>query len=372
MSIRKTLLVGMENSYRSYKYHPEGAIAFLTYRCTSRCKTCNIWKRPLNDEPELTWSEWKPVMEKMAKNNLKSIELFGGDALLRKDLLIEMLHFCRDAGIETFFPTNSNLIDEETAGKLIEAGLGTIYFSLDELPSIKGSVRGIDDSFEKVNSAVHYVKKQRGNKKLPRMVCITTVSRLNYHILDDFLEYVNSIPFDGYMLRGLSEFKDAAVAQSAVNGIYPAPYFMLTGDVSNLYSHSEAEELLIKIEAVKLKAKENNYIYVNTENMEFLTVDNLNSGTYPKLGCQFCRTQMVLTPSANVVPCLYFTNYILGNLQNREIVGIWGNKKHRDFCQLQKKDKIAICDYCSIKFYHQSFPDTVRTLLKKVKKKIKG
>ncbi len=369
MSVIKTLLTGIDNSYRSYTFSSEGAIVFLTYKCTSRCKTCNMWKRPLEGN-ELSWEEWKPIIGKLAQNNLRSIELFGGDALLRKDLLIKMVQLCKQVGIRTFFPTNSNLLDEETAMQLVEAGLGTIYFSLDEISSLNGSIRGVEDHFDKVNRAVQFIKKHRGSKKEPNMVCITTLSRLNYHMLDNFIEYANSIPFDMYMLRGLTEFNAKTIRSSAVNGICPEPYFTSNDSSSNLFNKNEAEELLNKLKEVKSRVKKDGSVPVNMENMDILSTENLINGSYPKMKCQFCTTQMILTPNGDVVPCLYYNKYVIGNLKKQEVKQVWGNKRHREFCAQQRNSKIDICNYCSIKFYHKSFSATVGSLFDKVQEKI--
>ena len=370
--ILKTLRTGADNSYRSFRFTPEGVIAFLTYRCTSRCLTCNIWKRPTEENKELSWEEWKPILEKMAKDGVRSIELFGGDALLRKDLLIKIIRRCGELGIKTFFPTNSNLIDDETARELVEAGLFTIYFSLDELPSLKGAVRGVEDHFGKVDRAVSLIKKYRGDKKTPHMVAITTVSRLNFRLLDRFIEYVESVPFDMYMLRGISEFSDASISRSAVDGVLPDPYFTSTGGGSNLFSASEAAELIKKLKEIRHRPAGSGSVYINTENVDILTEENLVKGSYPEMKCQFCTTQLVLTPYGEVVPCLYFSKYVLGDLKKQDIKEVWGNKRHREFCAEQKKGGIDLCGYCGIKFYHKSFSDTVISLAGKVKEKISG
>ena len=118
----ETLKRGVEKSFHSYTHTPTDAIIFLTYRCTSRCTACNIWKRPVNIEEELTWEQWEPILENLANNNIKNIEMFGGDALLRKELLLKMIQFCTDHGIGTFMPTNSSSL---TKNRTVTCGCRT-------------------------------------------------------------------------------------------------------------------------------------------------------------------------------------------------------------------------------------------------------
>ena len=125
--LQQAVVKGIRNSYWAQNYTPAHAIVFVTYRCTSRCSACNIWKRPVDIDAELSWDDWHKVLDKLKGRGVRSIELFGGDALLRKDLLIKMVRFCSANGIKTFFPTNSSSLTDKTISDLIDAGLGTVY-----------------------------------------------------------------------------------------------------------------------------------------------------------------------------------------------------------------------------------------------------
>ncbi|MCK4818166.1 radical SAM protein, partial [bacterium] len=150
-NIKSVSLDIWQTAYRevmSHRVQGIDALIFLTYRCTSRCKTCNMWKRKTaNIKAELGWKQWKNILVDMKNYGVKSIEIFGGDALLRKDIIFEIIKFCTAHGIDTYFPTNSILMDEETAKKLVDAGLGTIYFSLDDIYKESDRIRGVNDSF---------------------------------------------------------------------------------------------------------------------------------------------------------------------------------------------------------------------------------
>jgi len=64
------------------------SMIYLAYRCTSRCKTCNIWKRNAEGsaDTELGRDKWKIILGRLKDYGIKSLEIFGGDALLRKDI----------------------------------------------------------------------------------------------------------------------------------------------------------------------------------------------------------------------------------------------------------------------------------------------
>lgn len=367
-----TLKRGVKKSYYSYTCTPTDAIIFLTYRCTSRCAACNIWKRPVNVDDELTWEQWEPILENLAKNGIRNIEMFGGDALLRKDLLLKMIRFCTDHGIGTFFPTNSSSLTEETVRGLVESGLGTVYLSLDEVPDIGESIRGVKRHFERVTKNIASFKRLRGESRRPRISCITTVSSLNYRYLGKLVEVAHEAGADEHMIRGISEFTNESVEVSAVDGVVPSPYFMPTDNKSHAYSEAQAKEFLDILSGI-WKGRSRFYpMSIDITNLKDVGVNDLMKLTYPHQTCVFATTQVVISPYGNVLPCLYYKNYHLGSVVHQDLAEIWGNGQHRHFCSQQQQHKIPLCDHCSIKFYHKtllpSIKDVGRAAVEKVER----
>ena len=351
---------GLRKSYYSKTYTPTDVILFLTYRCTSRCTACNIWKRPVDKSKELTWEQWEPVFRKLAQQGINSVELFGGDALLRKELLFEMIRFCRDHDIKTYFPTNSSSLNEETARQLVEAGLSTIYISLDETTDMHGEVRGIKRHAERVGKSMHWIRKARGELSTPRIECITTVSKLNFQHLEEFAEYAKEAGADAHEFRGITDFPPLEVVRSAVEGVIPEPYFMSVDNESLAYDETQANELLDITQRLWKNRKRYLPLNIRMTNLQDVDKDHLMNLTYPGNSCLFSTTQMVLTPYGEVLPCLYFNHYYLGNLVDEKIEDVWGNQKHRTFCDHQKDGEIPICQYCSIRQYQKNFSDSIR------------
>jgi radical SAM protein with 4Fe4S-binding SPASM domain len=86
----------------------------------------------------------------------------------------------------------------------------------------------------------------------------------------------------------------------------------------------------------------------------------------------FATTQVVISPYGNVLPCLYYKNYHLGNVAKTDLAEIWGNPEHRLFCEQQQRNEIPVCDCCSNKFYHKtilpSLKDVSRAAIDKIDK----
>lgn len=104
-----------------------------------------------------------------------------------------MVRFCKYKGIYTFFPTNSSSLTENTITDMVNAGFGTIFFSLDEVPGIDSSIRGIKRHFDMSLKSIRALKKARGNKK-HREKLVLTESRDNHESCkfgDDNIENVD-------------------------------------------------------------------------------------------------------------------------------------------------------------------------------------
>ncbi len=125
----------------------------VTYRCQSRCLTCNIWKmRPDN---ELNIDE---IVRFVQKNPyFKWITITGGEPFLRSDIVdIARTLYENSKGLYIItMPTNS-LCDTKTETDRIERILQTgipklaITLSLDGYRELHDKIRGIPGNYEKV------------------------------------------------------------------------------------------------------------------------------------------------------------------------------------------------------------------------------
>jgi radical SAM protein with 4Fe4S-binding SPASM domain len=105
-------------------------------------------------------------------------------------------------------------------------------------------------------------------------------------------------------------------------------------------------------------------------NMEGRNVKDFTELNYPHQTCLFATTQVVISPYGDIQPCLYYKDYQLGNLKNHVLSDIWGNGKHKLFCEQQRKHKIPLCDHCGNKYYHKPFVPVMKDLTRDIFRKI--
>lgn len=162
--------------------HPYKLTFSITYKCQSRCLTCNIWEmRPTN---ELTLQE---IQDFARKNNyFKWIEITGGEPFLRSDVVDIVKAFnenCKDLYIVTM-PTNSLCSSSMALGKveeILKLGIPklSITVSLDGYRELHDKIRGIPGNFDKAMAIFKGLRELQKRYKNLFMVFGYTMSKFN-------------------------------------------------------------------------------------------------------------------------------------------------------------------------------------------------
>jgi len=309
-SIFKTVYTFLKDLLiRDFDYlsvEPTRALLFMTYRCTSNCKMCTIWKRSKKVDPneELTLDDWKKVIDQLDDKNIEIIEIFGGDSLIRKDVTIPLIKYIKQKNEKIFIdlPTNCNLLDKNTAIDLVKSGLDRIYISLDGPIDIHDKIRGNKGTYNCVQKALKYLVEAKNNlkSKTPMIMINCTVSRSNLHNFEKILPAIEKISIDGIDFEYVGEFKEDNIQNSNVDNIIPTPFYIKVGNSS----------LINRDQAVLLKKKMNDI------------------------------------PYGNFMGCFHYNNYILGNVKKLLFSSIWRNTKHQNFIKAQTNGDIKICKNC--------------------------
>jgi MoaA/NifB/PqqE/SkfB family radical SAM enzyme len=345
-----------------YQTRPVVATWFLTYRCTSRCATCTTWRRPANPKDELSLSDWKKIADISFDVGIRNIELFGGDVLLRKDILIPLIRYLKEKKFVIHMPTNSNLLDETTARNLVETQVDFLYLSTDGIEDIHDGIRGVKGTFNNVKRAVAYLANARGKAQKPKLICNTTISKYNIDYLEDIAAFASTAGYDDIFFEYVGEMTQEHIENSMIEGLKPTPYYVRQGD-SVLINKEQAATLkkrLRKIRDFYLNKK----LGVLIINVETLSERDFYMGTIPNHNCYVERREITVDPYGNVAACLFINNYILGNILKDDFSNIWNNEAHLKFRKYQNSGKLAMCNHCilGVERNHSFFMDLKRNL----------
>ncbi len=119
--------------YNSFINAAFGNIGFaqliLTRRCNIKCPNCNV---PLSADYEMSLKEWKNIVRLLSDHVQPSIiSITGGEPLLRKDDLVEIISDFTERDIPVSLNTNGLLLDETILRELRDAGLVSLAVSYD-------------------------------------------------------------------------------------------------------------------------------------------------------------------------------------------------------------------------------------------------
>ncbi len=157
----------------------------VSYRCNSRCKTCNVWQRPNDD---FTLDEYEKTFEAIGRDAYW-FTFSGGEPTLRKDLP-EMVgaayRHCRPGIIN--IPTNGiqDKLIPARIERVLQAAPGSeviINLSLDGVGEKHDIVRGVKGNFERAMRTYAGLKALKAHYKNFTLGVHTVISNFN---VDEF------------------------------------------------------------------------------------------------------------------------------------------------------------------------------------------
>jgi MoaA/NifB/PqqE/SkfB family radical SAM enzyme len=164
----------------------------VSYRCNSRCKTCNVWQRPNDD---FTIEEYEKTFESIG-HAAYWFTFSGGEPTLRKDLP-EMVgaayRHCRPGIIN--IPTNGiqDKIIPERVERVLQAAPGSeviINLSLDGVGVKHDIVRGVKGNFERAMRTYAGLKALKGRYKNFTLGVHTVISNFNVDEFENIYAFV--------------------------------------------------------------------------------------------------------------------------------------------------------------------------------------
>ncbi len=195
------MLVSRLLAYKLYKLlgfpkiFPMNITLGLSYKCNSRCKTCNIWKKRTFSK-EFTLNEFAHFFKKTGKGKVYLLVLTGGEPFLHKDL-VKIVELAEKHLKPTtiVIPTNAllgELVIEKTKlilGKLNKTHL-TINISLDGIGDEHDNIRGIKGNFKKIEKIYPELKKLEKAHKNFDVGVHSVISKFNNSNFNKIKDYV--------------------------------------------------------------------------------------------------------------------------------------------------------------------------------------
>ena len=171
---------------------PMNITVSVSYRCNSRCKTCNVWLLPNDD---LVLEEWDRVFESLGTAPYW-FTFSGGEPTLRKDLpgMVESAYRHCKPGIINI-PTNGiqhSIIPDRIERVLLAAPKSEVIInlSLDGVGMKHNEVRGVRDNWARAMKTYSRLKELKKQYKNLTVGVHSVISTFNVDSFEELCEYV--------------------------------------------------------------------------------------------------------------------------------------------------------------------------------------
>ena len=323
-----------------------------TTKCNLNCKMC--FRHTWFDEPfcDLSMEDFSRVLASMPPS-VETIFFGGmGEPLFHRQIL-EMVRLAAQTGADVELLTNGTLLSEEMIHGLLDAGLGRLWISIDDLEAVDCDLSGHGHSSQVLNN-IRTFNRIRTAKMTGTALGITFVAmRSNVHQLAKLPFFVAQYLVDEVNISNISPTDEESQKEMLYTGLV------------NMYTGPGKGSVLPTVrlpffdmnipEAAQgitsLMSKQNFALYFNDQPV-------LRRAAY----CKFVREGMTFVRSdGQVAPCMAMlhngytwlsnvrrkiTHCAFGSIREQGLSDIWNSDAYRSFRRKFDDFDFSPCIYC--------------------------
>ncbi|MBN2055221.1 radical SAM protein [bacterium] len=178
--------------------------AQITRRCNLNCRMCWQPGERLDHAGEMPEAAILPVIEAAAEAGIRDWNIIGGEPLMRRGLVLEMVRGITAAGMNGDLSTNGTMFDEEIMETLAATRWRHVRISIDS-PDERDHdyLRGRKGTLAKALEALRGLAQIR-KRKTPGLEIMMVMSRRNYHRLPDMVRLCLDLDVDRLTVQPMS------------------------------------------------------------------------------------------------------------------------------------------------------------------------
>jgi len=134
-AIKRWVIPYLNSRIHSHEFRPVLCYLFTEWRCNIDCYYCFQYN---NDLPGMDIETAKSSIDWLKSIGCRVIPLMGGEPLMRKDFILEVIRYGAENGFFMYLPTNGYLMDKAFIDEVGRAGVAAINLAVDCVAPIKG------------------------------------------------------------------------------------------------------------------------------------------------------------------------------------------------------------------------------------------
>lgn len=258
-----------------------------TYTCNFNCLHC--YSRARSYPRELDTAGYRAIADQLADAGVFRVGLGGGEPMIRRDY-IEILARMGERYIDTNITTNAWFLTDETAKRLVDARLGTIFVSLDASTAAEhDAFRRQPGSFDRVVSGM-----KAAVKAGLKVTLSTVITGMNFHDLPKIVTLAEQCGIDGISFK---RFRPVG------NGHATTDILSLQGG-----RHHDVQSFVAELNA--------------NSPLEIVLFYNAEADGGIDYGCDCGIRSLTLRPNGDIAPCA-FAGMVIGNMTKDNIGDLW-------------------------------------------------
>ncbi|MDF1558101.1 MAG: radical SAM protein [ANME-2 cluster archaeon] len=299
----------------------------ITNECNLSCKHCLI-NAGKQEQNEMSLEEVKKIIDELAELKVFNITFGGGEPLLRNDFL-DIVDYASRFNFGIKLSTNGVLVDDALLDRLKETNVFSVQVSVDGLEQTHNAFRGSKKSFEKAVSAL----KSFSNAGYWTIMS-TAITKYNVNEIEQLVELAIECGASSFKAspfipvgKGKENIKDLAITPFEIKNL--ANKIMQTKD-------KYEKRIDLQLDGIFPWLIESCF-----ENRR-----NAVAGA-SQVGCSAGTSNLVITPTGNVIPCPFFIDLIAGNIRKTSLQDIWYNSDIFDIFRNLDNDRLeGKCSNC--------------------------
>jgi MoaA/NifB/PqqE/SkfB family radical SAM enzyme len=134
-AIRRWIIPYINSRIHSEAFRPVLCYLFTEWNCNIDCHYCFQYD---NQKPAMTLDTAKSAIDWLWSVGCRVIPIMGGEPLLRKDFVLEVIRYGAEKGFFMYLPTNGYLLDKPFIDEMGKAGLAAVNLAVDCIAPRKG------------------------------------------------------------------------------------------------------------------------------------------------------------------------------------------------------------------------------------------
>lgn len=134
-AIQRWVVPYLNSRIHADEFRPLLCYLYTDWKCNIDCHYCFQYN---NDQPGMSLETAKSAMDWLKSVGCRVVPLMGGEPLVRKDFVLEILRYGAENGFFMYLPTNGYLMDKAFIDEMGKTGLAAVNLGVDCLAPRKG------------------------------------------------------------------------------------------------------------------------------------------------------------------------------------------------------------------------------------------